>query len=184
MNFQITQFIIYNWVDGTPINIYESFSNFMSNPPFDEDLLPSPIDPYGIAKYACEMDVKIAGEQHELDWCIIRPHNFYGTNQNIWDKYRNVLGIWMYQIINDMQPTIFGDGEQRRAFSYVDDSLEPLWEASQNKNCSKQIINLGGIIEYSINEACNTSHSVLSIMLIKNVKHYICIMHNVWSSLV
>ena len=56
----------------------------------------APIDPYGVAKYACEMDIQIAAEQHGLDYCIIRPHNVYGIKQNIWDKYRNVLGIWMY----------------------------------------------------------------------------------------
>ena len=58
---------------------------------FVESQIPKPIDPYGVAKYACEMDIIIAGEQHDLDWCIIRPHNVYGINQNIWDKYRNVL---------------------------------------------------------------------------------------------
>ena len=58
---------------------------------FDESQRQSPIDPYGVAKYACEMDIQIAGEQHGLDWCIVRPHNVYGIKQNIWDKYRNVL---------------------------------------------------------------------------------------------
>ena len=67
---------------------------------FDETQVPKPIDPYGVAKYACEMDIQIAGEQHGLDYCIIRPHNVYGRKQNIWDKYRNVLGIWMYQHMN------------------------------------------------------------------------------------
>jgi len=124
-------------------------------PPFDESLKQAPIDPYGIAKYAVEQDLKIAYEQHGLPYTIVRPHNFYGKNQNIWDKYRNVLGIWMYQIINDMRPTIFGDGEQKRAFSYVDDSIKPLWNASQNDKCIGEIINLGGIKEYTINEACN-----------------------------
>ena len=124
-------------------------------PPFHEDLLQAPIDPYGIAKYAVEMDLKIASDQHGLNYTIIRPHNFYGINQNIWDKYRNVLGIWMYQILNKESPTIFGDGSQVRAFSYVDDSVIPFWNASQNDNCKGQIINLGGTKEYSISEACN-----------------------------
>ena len=125
-------------------------------PPFHEDLQQCPIDPYGVAKFSVEQDLKIAYEQHGLAYTIVRPHNFYGQNQNIWDKYRNVLGIWMYQIINDMQPTIFGDGEQVRAFSYVDDSLIPFWNASQRDECIGEIINLGGIKEYTINEACNT----------------------------
>jgi UDP-glucose 4-epimerase len=120
---------------------------------FDETQIPKPIDPYGVAKYACEMDIQIAGEQHGLDWCIIRPHNVYGVKQNIWDKYRNVLGIWMYQHLNNEPMTIFGDGEQTRAFSYIDDSLEPLWKAAILPEASNQIINLGGIEEYSINQA-------------------------------
>jgi len=125
-------------------------------PPFHEDLQQYPIDPYGVAKFSVEQDLEIAYKQHGLKYTIVRPHNFYGQNQNIWDKYRNVLGIWMYQIINNMQPTIFGDGEQVRAFSYVDDSLIPFWNASQKDECIGEIINLGGIKEYTINEACNT----------------------------
>ena len=120
---------------------------------FDEDQIPKPIDPYGVAKYGCEMDIQIAGEQHGLDWCIIRPHNVYGIKQNIWDKYRNVLGIWMFQHLNGLPTTIFGDGQQTRAFSYIDDSLQPLWNAAIKPDASKQIINLGGIEEYSILEA-------------------------------
>jgi UDP-glucose 4-epimerase len=120
---------------------------------FDEKQVPKPIDPYGVAKYGCEMDIQIAGDQHGLDWCIIRPHNVYGIKQNIWDKYRNVLGIWMYQHLNGQPMTIFGDGTQTRAFSFIDDSLEPLWKASFKPEASKQIINLGGIEEISINEA-------------------------------
>ena len=120
---------------------------------FDEKQQQAPIDPYGVAKYACEMDIQIAGEQHGLDWCIIRPHNVYGIKQNIWDKYRNVLGIWMYQHLNEESITIFGDGKQTRAFSYIDDSLEPLWNAAVKPKASKEIINLGGIEKHSIFEA-------------------------------
>lgn len=132
-----------------------------NEPPFHEDMLPSPIDPYGIAKYGCEMDIRIAGEQHGLDWCIIRPHNVYGVKQNIWDKYRNVLGIWMYQKMNNMPMSIFGDGKQKRAFSYIDDCLEPLWKSGLIPEASKEVINLGGIQEYSINEACETLREVV-----------------------
>ncbi len=120
---------------------------------FHEDMLRAPIDPYGVAKSACERDIEIACEQHGLDYCIIRPHNVYGINQNIWDKYRNVLGIWMYYHLNGKPLSIFGDGTQVRAFSYIDDSLLPLWNAAISDKASKQIINLGGIKEYSINEA-------------------------------
>ena len=128
---------------------------------FDEDQIPKPIDPYGVAKYGCEMDIQIAGEQHGLDWCIIRPHNVYGIKQNIWDKYRNVLGIWMFQHMNGDPMTIFGDGEQTRAFSYIDDNLEPFWNAAVLPQASKEIINVGGIEEININEACDTLIKVI-----------------------
>jgi len=114
---------------------------------FDESQTPKPIDPYGVAKYACEMDIQIAGEQHGLDWCIIRPHN--------------VLGIWMYQHLNNQPMTIYGDGNQTRAFSYIDDNLEPFWNAAVLPQASKEIINVGGIEEISINEACDTLMNVV-----------------------
>lgn len=125
----------------------------VGTPPFDEADLPQPIDPYGVAKYACEMDFKIAFEQHGLEYCIIRPHNVYGQNQNIWDKYRNVLGIWMFQKLNDQPFTVFGEGKQMRAFSYIDDILKPLWVAATADSAKNQIINLGGIEETSIIDA-------------------------------
>ena len=120
---------------------------------FDESDKPAPIDPYAVSKYACEMTIKIAGEQHGLDWCIIRPHNVYGEKQNIWDKYRNVLGIWMYKILHNEPMLIYGDGEQTRAFSYIDDCLPCFWNAAVFPEASKEIINVGGVKGYSINEA-------------------------------
>ena len=123
---------------------------------FNENDIPQPTDPYAISKYACEMDIKVAGEQHGLDWCIIRPHNVYGIKQNIWDKYRNVLGIWMYQMLNNKPITIYGDGNQTRAFSYIDDCLQCFWNAAVLQEASKEIINVGGEYGYSINEAADT----------------------------
>jgi len=146
---------------------------------FDESQQQAPIDPYGVTKYGCEMDIQIAGEQHGLDWCIIRPHNVYGIKQNIWDKYRNVLGIWMYQHLNGEDLTIFGDGEQTRAFSYIDDTLEPLWNSAVRKEASKEIINLGGIEEISINEAS----SVLLQVLGKGTRTYLEPRHEVKHSI-
>jgi UDP-glucose 4-epimerase len=131
------------------------------NPPFNELLTPSPIDPYGVSKYACELDIKIAGDQHGLDWCILRPHNVYGAKQNIWDKYRNVLGIWMYQYLNDQPMTIFGDGSQTRAFSLIDDSLSAFWNAAILPEASKQIINIVGKTHTSIKEACEIVKKVI-----------------------
>ena len=131
------------------------------NPPFDEDEQPSPVDPYGIAKYGCELDFRVAEEQHGLDYCIIRPHNVYGINQNIWDRYRNVLGIWMYNLMNGGKITVFGDGSQKRAFTFMDDINEPLWESAVSPKASKQIINVGGPVSCTILEAAETLQEVV-----------------------
>jgi len=123
--------------------------------PFDEESPQIPVDPYGVAKLACEMDIKSACQQHNLEYCIIRPHNVYGPNQNIWDKYRNVIGIWMYLLLNNKNITIYGDGNQTRAFSYIDDILEPLWNAAIYEKSKNQEINLGGYHEIKLIDVAN-----------------------------
>jgi len=124
------------------------------DPPFNETQVPNPIDSYGIAKYACELDLRVAWEQHHLEYCIIRPHNVYGPGQNIWDPYRNVLGIWMYQALKGLPMTIYGDGTQCRAFSYIDDIMEPLFKAATDSRAKNAIINLGGKKEIPLSDAC------------------------------
>ena len=89
--------------------------------PMDEAMIPVPEDPYGIAKLAVEQELRVSKEMFGLDYVIFRPHNVYGEYQNIADKYRNVLGIFMNQILQDKPLTIFGDGKQTRAFSYIGD---------------------------------------------------------------
>lgn len=123
--------------------------------PFDETSPQIPVDPYGVAKLACEMDIKSACQQHNLEYCIIRPHNVYGPKQNIWDKYRNVIGIWMYLLLNNKNITIYGDGNQTRAFSYIDDILEPLWNAAIYEKSKNQEINLGGYHEIKLIDVAN-----------------------------
>lgn len=127
---------------------------------FDETLPYAPIDPYAVSKMACEMDIKIANEQHGLDYVIIRPHNVFGIKQNIWDKYRNVLGIWMYQTLNNESMLIYGDGTQTRAFTYIDNILPCLYRCMDDQNVSKETINLGGIRPFTINEACEILQSI------------------------
>ena len=121
--------------------------------PFTEDMKPNPIDPYGIAKYACEMDLQVAYEQHGMEYCVILPHNVYGKYQNIWDPYRNVLGIWMYKATKGDPFTVYGDGEQTRAFSYIDDILPCLWKAAVSDRAKNERINLGGKYGVSLNVA-------------------------------
>jgi UDP-glucose 4-epimerase len=124
---------------------------------FDEHDRPEPIDPYGIAKWGVEQDIRNAGEQHGLRWVILRPHNVFGIGQNVNDHYRNVLGIWMHQAITGEPFTIYGDGEHERAFTYIDNILEPLYKA---KDLENEIINLGGMQGITLNEACEVMKKI------------------------
>ena len=119
-------------------------------PPFNELDQPSPDDPYGISKYAVEMDLGQAYKQFGLDYAIVRPHNVIGIRQNIWDKYRNVIGIWIRRVLRGESITIFGDGEQRRAFSDIKYCLEPMEKLLNGFN--GQVFNIGADHEYTLNE--------------------------------
>ena len=127
-------------------------------PPFKEKMLPQPIDPYAVAKYAVEMDLKIANEQHDLKYTIVRPHNIVGIYQNIWDKYRNVAGIFIRRVLNNEPMLIYGDGEQTRAFSDVKYYMEPFEKMIDN--WSGWTFNLGADKTYTLNELADTVQRV------------------------
>ena len=121
------------------------------NPPFTEEQLPCPEDPYGIAKYAVEMDLKLAHEQFGLRYSIIRPHNVIGIYQNIWDRYRNVIGIWIRKALNNEPLSIFGDGTQVRAFSDIEFYMQPFERLMAGHD--GETFNIGADKYYTINEA-------------------------------
>jgi UDP-glucose 4-epimerase len=109
--------------------------------PFTEDMVPSPIDPYGVAKFTVEQDIILGAEQFDLKYNIIRPHNVIGIYQNIWDRYRNVCGIFIRNSIQKKPLVIFGDGSQKRAFSDIEMYMEPLIQMADNYD--NQIFNIG-----------------------------------------
>jgi UDP-glucose 4-epimerase len=119
--------------------------------PMTENLVPQPEDPYGIAKYAVELDLKESHEMFGLDYIIFRPHNVYGERQNIGDRYRNVIGIFMNQILRGEPMTIFGDGEQTRAFSYIDDVAPVIARSVERQDSYNMIFNVGADTPYSVN---------------------------------
>lgn len=119
-------------------------------PPFNEDMEPKPVDPYGIAKYAVEMDIKQAHEQFGLRYNIVRPHNVLGVYQNIWDKYRNVIGIFIRQVLNNQPMTVYGDGNQTRAFSDVEYYMQPFEKLIDGFD--GEIFNIGADKYSTINE--------------------------------
>lgn len=120
--------------------------------PMREDVKPMPEDPYGIAKYAVELDLKESKKMFGLNYIIFRPHNVYGERQNIGDKYRNVLGIFMNQILKNEDITIFGNGEQTRAFTYIGDVAPIIANSIEIEECYNEILNIGADKPYSINE--------------------------------
>lgn len=120
--------------------------------PMTEEMTPVPEDPYGVSKYAVELDLKAAHEMFGLNYIIFRPHNVYGENQNIGDKYRNVIGIFMNQIMQGKQLTVFGDGLQTRAFSYIDDVAIPIAKSVALENAYNEVFNIGADKPYTVKE--------------------------------
>lgn len=119
--------------------------------PMVESMVPQPEDPYGIAKYAVELDLAAAHEMFGIDYVIFRPHNVYGEYQNIGDKYRNVVGIFMNQILRGEPMTVFGDGEQQRAFSYVGDIVGPIAAAPWTRGARNTTFNVGAETPHTVN---------------------------------
>ena len=129
--------------------------------PMTEDMVPAPEDPYGIAKLAVEQELKTSHAIFGLNYVVFRPHNVYGERQNIGDRYRNVVGIFMNQIMQGQPMTIFGDGEQTRAFTHIQDIAHVIAEAPFNARARNQVFNIGADTPYTVNEL---AHKVAQAM--------------------
>lgn len=121
--------------------------------PFTEDMTPAPVDPYGIAKVAAEETLKVLGKVHDFEWNIAVPHNIVGEGQKYDDPYRNVMSIMLNRNLQGLPSIIYGDGEQTRCFSYIDDCIQCLIKMGIDPNITDEIINIGPDEEIiSINE--------------------------------
>lgn len=119
--------------------------------PLTEDMSPLPEDSYGIAKLAVEKELRVSHEMFGLDYIIFRPHNVYGERQNIGDRYRNVVGIFMNQLMQGRPMTIFGDGNQQRAFTHIND-VAPIIAGSVDCSAARnEIFNVGADVPYTVN---------------------------------
>ncbi len=121
--------------------------------PMTEEVTPEPEDPYGIGKYAVELDLRAAQRMFGLDYTIFRPHNVYGEQQNVADPYRNVIGIFINQLLSDRPLTIFGDGLQTRAFTHIDDVAPVIARSIEVPGASNEVFNVGA----------DTPHTVLDL---------------------
>jgi len=129
----------------------------------------SPGDPYGITKLASEMDIHDAHDRWGLRYTVFRPHNVYGPNQNLWDKYRNVVGIFMRQIMADEPMTIYGDGSQIRQFTDVRDVVEIMAQADVDERLWDQTFNIGCNVETSVDALAHVIKDVAGFGEIKNL---------------
>jgi UDP-glucose 4-epimerase len=121
--------------------------------PMDEETQPRPEDPYGISKYAAELDIESAHRLFGLNYTIFRPHNVYGERQNIGDRYRNVIGIFINQLMKNEPMSVFGDGLQTRAFTHVDEVAPLIARCVDIPASSNNIFNVGA----------DTPHTVLEL---------------------
>jgi UDP-glucose 4-epimerase len=120
--------------------------------PMREDMRPTPEDPYGIAKYAVEMDLAAAHEMFGLEYTVFRPHNVYGEFQHIGDRYRNVVGIFMNQLMRGEQLSVFGDGLQTRAFSYIGEIALAIARSVEMPETVNAVFNVGGDTPCTVKE--------------------------------
>lgn len=145
-----------HFIFTSSISVYGDNQN-----PMTENLSPSPEDPYGIAKYATELDLKAAYRIFGLKYTIFRPHNVYGERQNYGDPYRNVVGIFMNNLLQGKSMPIFGDGKQKRAFSYIDDVAPYIANCVDYPNAINEIFNIGADNPHSI---IDLAHKVAEAM--------------------
>jgi UDP-glucose 4-epimerase len=132
-------------------------------PPMSEDDVPTPEDSYGIAKYSVEMELRACRDLFGLNYVIFRPHNVFGPRQNIGDRYRNVVGIFMNQILQEQPMTVFGDGTQTRAFSYIDDVAPMMAEAIDTPESWNETFNVGADQPYSLMELANAVAAAMGV---------------------
>lgn len=118
--------------------------------PMSEDVVPEPEDPYGIAKYAVELDLRAAQRMFGLDYTIFRPHNVYGELQNSADPYRNVIGIFMNQVLSGRPMSVFGDGSQTRAFTHIDDVAPVIARSIDVPEAANEVFNVGADTPYTV----------------------------------
>lgn len=130
--------------------------------PFTEDMVPNPQDPYGIGKYACELYLRNLAEIHNMEYVIAIPHNIIGPKQKYDDPYRNVASIMANMMLQNKQPIIYGDGEQKRCFSFVQDDIDVLHKLAIANNVVGEAINIGPDEEFvTINKLAETMAGII-----------------------
>jgi UDP-glucose 4-epimerase len=151
--------------------------------PFTEEMEPRPVDPYGISKVAGEQVLKCLCDLNKVEWAIAVPHNIIGPKQKYDDPFRNVVSIMINRLLQNKRPIIYGDGKQKRCFSYIDDCIDSLLALVDNKSMNRDIVNIGPDEEFvTINKIAEICSNVTGSNLKpeyypdrpKEVKHATC----------
>ena len=146
--------------------------------PMTEDMVPAPEDSYGIAKHVVERELAITHDIFGLPYIVFRPHNVYGARQNIGDAYRNVIGIFMNEIMQGRPLTIFGDGEQTRAFSDIGDVAPVIARSVFVPEAYCEIFNVGADEPYSVNRlAAEVAHAMGTTAVVRHLPPRHEVMH-------
>ncbi len=151
--------------------------------PFTEEMKPKPVDPYGVSKVASEQVLKILCDLNNIEWVVAVPHNIIGPKQIYDDPYRNVVSIFLNRMLQGKSPIVYGDGKQKRCFSYIDDCLSCMIPMLDQKNLNKQIINIGPDEEFvTVNKVVEICSNITGLNLEaihkedrpREVKHATC----------
>ena len=111
--------------------------------PYNETSIPNPVDPYGISKLAAEKILINLCKTYNIEYNIAVPHNIIGIKQKYDDPFRNVASIMINLMLQNRQPIIYGDGEQKRSFSDVNDCIYCIDKLATDPNIKSEIVNIG-----------------------------------------
>ena len=111
--------------------------------PYIENGKTNPTDPYGISKLAAEKILINLCETYGVEYNIAVPHNIIGVKQKYDDPFRNVASIMINLMLQGRRPIIYGDGEQKRSFSDVDDCIYCIDKLATDKEIKGEILNIG-----------------------------------------
>jgi UDP-N-acetylglucosamine/UDP-N-acetyl-alpha-D-glucosaminouronate 4-epimerase len=120
--------------------------------PKTEEMQPAPISPYGVTKLVGELYAQVFGRCYGLENVCLRYFNIFGPRQDPSSPYSGVLAKFCTAFLEDGQPVIFGDGEQTRDFTYVENAVQANLLACEAPNVSGKVFNIGTGSRSSLNQ--------------------------------
>ena len=120
--------------------------------PKTETMRPEPISPYGVTKFVGEVYAQVFGRCYGLENVSLRYFNIFGPRQDPGSPYSGVLAKFCTAFLEDGQPVIFGDGEQTRDFTYVENAVQANLLACEAPNVSGKVFNIGTGSRSSLNQ--------------------------------